>query len=52
LFALGGASISWVAAEIDTQSTIFDLSTLKKQLLICNQSNTINTHLNNLGDVK
>jgi hypothetical protein len=30
-----GASISWVAAEIDPQSIIFDLSTLIKQLLIC-----------------
>jgi len=29
-----GASICWVAAEIDTQSTIFDLSALKEQLLI------------------
>jgi hypothetical protein len=30
-----GASIFWVGAEIDPQSTIFDLSALKKQLLIC-----------------
>jgi hypothetical protein len=29
------ASICWVAAQIDTQSTIFDLSALKKQLLFC-----------------
>jgi len=28
------ADIYWVAVEIDTQSTIFDLSALKKQLLI------------------
>jgi hypothetical protein len=47
-----GATIYWVAAEIDTQPTIFNLSTLKKQLLICNQSNAINTDLNDLRDVK
>jgi len=34
LFALMATSICWVVAETDTQLTIFDLSTFKKQLLI------------------
>jgi hypothetical protein len=32
-----GASVCWVVAETDTPFTIFDLSALKKQLLIFNE---------------